>query len=336
MSESHLIVTRPSPGVVLATLDHPDQRNAMSASMTQAWSDLMADLAGDRDLRVLVVTGAGSAFCSGGDTSWITSEPDASVADLRARMLPFYRAWLSVLDLDVPTIAAVNGPAVGAGLCLALACDLRYAASGARFAAPFVRLGMHPGMAATWLLPDVVGPAHARDLLLTGRTVDADEALRLGLVSGVEEQEGFLDTVLATAAGIAATAPVASRLTTLPCAVAATPTWTRRCIGRRSPSPSRSPPTTYTRESARPASVVSRGSPAVDAASGYGGAGRGGKTGTQVPHAACLPLASAVRRPGAPSGRHARRRPTRGSTRSGELPVLAVDKPVDNCPGACG
>ena len=214
MPESHLSVLRPTPGVVLVTLDHPEQRNAMSGPMTEAWSGLMTDLAADRDLRVLVVTGAGTAFCSGGDTSWIASEPGATVADLRARMLPFYRAWLSLLDLDVPTIAAVNGPAIGAGLCLALACDLRYAAPAARFAAPFVRLGMHPGMAATWLLPDVVGPAHARDLLLTGRTVDADEALRLGLVSQVREQDGFLDTVLETAAGIAATAPVASRLTT--------------------------------------------------------------------------------------------------------------------------
>jgi enoyl-CoA hydratase len=214
MSESQLSVTRPSPGVVVATLDNPDQRNAMSGPMTEAWSALTAQLATDRDVRVLVVTGAGSAFCSGGDTSWIAGEPDATVADLRARMLPFYRAWLSVLDLDVPTIAAVNGPAIGAGLCLALACDLRYAAAGARFAAPFVRLGMHPGMGATWLLPDVVGPAHARDLLLTGRTVDAEEALRLGLVSRVLEPEGFLDAVLETAAGIAATAPVASRLTT--------------------------------------------------------------------------------------------------------------------------
>ena len=78
----------------------------MTGPMTRAWSDLMTDLADDRDLRVLVVTGAGSAFCSGGDTSWIAGEPDATVADLRARMLPFYRAWLSVLDLDVPTIAA--------------------------------------------------------------------------------------------------------------------------------------------------------------------------------------------------------------------------------------
>ncbi len=214
MPESHLRVDRPSIGVVLLTLDHPDRRNAMSASMTASWSRVMAELAEDPDLRVLVVTGAGSAFCSGGDTSWIAGEPDASVADLRGRMLPFYRAWLSVLDLDVPTVAAVNGPAIGAGLCLALACDLRFAAAGATLGAPFVRLGMHPGMAATWLLPDVVGAAHARDLLLTGRTVDADEALRMGLVSRVLEEDGFLDAVLDTAAGIAATAPVASRLTT--------------------------------------------------------------------------------------------------------------------------
>jgi enoyl-CoA hydratase/carnithine racemase len=130
-------------------------------------------------------------------------------------MLPFYRAWLSIRRLEVPTIAAVNGAAIGAGLCLALACDLRYAARGARLGVPFVRLGMHAGMGATYLLPDVVGPAHARDLLLTGRVVDADEALRIGLVSQVHEPEGFLDEVLATASEIAATAPIPSRLTTL-------------------------------------------------------------------------------------------------------------------------
>jgi enoyl-CoA hydratase len=214
MSASHLRVERPSDGVVLLTLDQPDQRNAMSAAMTASWVQAMTDLAADRDVRAVVVTGAGSAFCSGGDTSWIASEPDATVDDLRERMLPFYRAWLSILRLEVPTIAAVNGPAIGAGLCLALACDIRYAATGARLGAPFVRLGMHPGMGATWLLPDVVGPSAARELLLTGRTVDAEEALRLGLVSRVIGQEGFHDEVLETAAGIARTAPVASRLTT--------------------------------------------------------------------------------------------------------------------------
>lgn len=211
----HLRLDRPSAGVALLTLDNPDQRNAMSDQMTASWQGAIDELAADRTLRAVVVTGAGSAFCSGGNTSWIASEPDASVDELRTRMLPFYRGWLSLRKLEVPTIAAVNGHAIGAGLCLALACDLRYASTGARMGLPFVKLGMHAGMAGTYLLPNVVGPAHARDLLLTGRIVEADEALRLGLVSRVIAGEGFLDEVLASAAEIAATAPIASRLTTL-------------------------------------------------------------------------------------------------------------------------
>src|SRR5688572_15779711 len=187
MSENlpHLRLDRPAAGVAVLTLDNPEQRNAMSSEMTASWTSAVDQLAADPDLRCVVVTGEGRAFCSGGNTSWIASEPDATVDHLRTRMIAFYRAWLSIRRLEVPTIAAVNGPAIGAGLCIALACDLRYAAAGARMGVPFVKLGMHPGMAATHLLPNVVGPAHARDLLLTGRVVDADEALRLGLVSGV-------------------------------------------------------------------------------------------------------------------------------------------------------
>jgi len=210
---THLRLERPSEGVVLLTLDNPDMRNAMSDEMTSSWVAAIDELAGDASVRAVVVTGAGRAFCSGGNTGWIASEPDATVDELRARMMPFYRAWLSIRRLEVPTIAAVNGAAIGAGLCLALACDIRYAAAGAKLGVPFNKLGMHAGMAATWLLPDVVGPAHARDLLLTGRVVEADEALRLGLVSRVTEPDGFLDEVLDTAAAIAATAPIASRLT---------------------------------------------------------------------------------------------------------------------------
>ena len=215
MTSHHLRVERPSDGVALLVLDNPDQRNAMSDAMTEAWSAAVADLAGDPTVRAVVVTGEGSAFCSGGDTSWIASEPDATVDDLRRRMLPFYRAWLGIRSLEVPTIAAVNGAAIGAGLCLALACDIRYAATSARLGVPFVKLGMHPGMAATWSLPEVVGAAAARDLLLTGRLVGADEALRLGLVSRVIDHATFLDEVLAVAAGVAATAPIATRLTKL-------------------------------------------------------------------------------------------------------------------------
>jgi len=213
MSFTDLRLDRRTDGVAVLTLDNPGQRNAMSDAMTASWVAAVDELAQDRDVRAVVVTGEGSAFCSGGNTSWIASEPDAGVDALRDRMLPFYRAWLSIRRLEVPTIAAINGAAIGAGLCLALACDIRYAARGARMGVPFVKLGMHAGMAGTYLLPDVVGPAAARDLLLTGRLVDADEALGLGLVSRVLDQDTFQEEVLATAGEIAVTAPIASRLT---------------------------------------------------------------------------------------------------------------------------
>ena len=168
-------------------------------------------------MRAVVVTGEGSAFCSGGNTGWIASEPDATVDHLRTRMIAFYRAWLSIRRLEVPTIAAVNGAAIGAGLCLALACDIRYAAAG-RQAGRAVRAARHARRAwpAPTCCPNVVGEAHARDLLLTGRIVEADEALRLGLVSRVIDAGRRSATrCCATAAEIAATAPIASRLTKL-------------------------------------------------------------------------------------------------------------------------
>lgn len=205
---------RGDDGVVVLTLDVPDRRNAMTAELTDAWRAAVETLRLDAGVRAIVVTGAGSAFCSGGDLSWIGGSPDLAVGALRERMLPFYRTWLSIRTLDVPVLAAVNGAAVGAGLCLALACDLRYASTAARFSAPFARLGMHPGMAATYLLPDVVGPAMARDLLLTGRTLDADEAQRIGLVQSVHEPDELLPAVMEVAQGIAAAAPLAVRLTT--------------------------------------------------------------------------------------------------------------------------
>ncbi|MFD0804961.1 enoyl-CoA hydratase/isomerase family protein [Nocardioides caeni] len=210
---THLRLERPSEGVAMLVLDQPELRNAMSDEMTESWVRAVDHLAADPTVRAVVVTGEGRAFCSGGNLSWLASEPDATVDGLRARMLPFYRAWLSIRRLEVPTIAAINGAAIGAGLCLALACDIRHAARGAKLGVPFTRLGLHPGMAGTYLLPDVVGSAAARDLFLTGRLVEADEALGLGLVSRVTEPDTFLADVVETAAGIAGAAPIATRLT---------------------------------------------------------------------------------------------------------------------------
>ena len=199
--------------VAVLTLALPDRRNAMTAELTAAWVDAVAALRADDSVRAVVVTGEGSAFCAGGDLSWISESPDLSVIALRERMLPFYRSWLSVRDLDIPVIAAVNGPAVGAGLCLALACDIRYAATDATFSAPFARLGMHPGMAATYLLPEAVGLARAREMLLTGRRVGAEEALAIGLVSGIYEPADLLEEVMVIARIVAESAPIAVRLT---------------------------------------------------------------------------------------------------------------------------
>ncbi|HEX6756735.1 MAG TPA: enoyl-CoA hydratase-related protein [Mycobacteriales bacterium] len=206
---------RTAEGIALLTLDLPERRNAMTAELTAAWADAMAELAGDPGVRCVVVTGAGSAFSAGGDLGWLEEGGSLSVDALRARMLPFYRTWLSIRQLEVPTIAAVNGAAVGAGMALALACDLRYAAPAARFSVPFTALGLHAGMATSWLLPEVVGLPVARELLLTGRPVTGAEAVGLGLVNRTFEPESLLDEVLGIARTIASRAPVATRLTTV-------------------------------------------------------------------------------------------------------------------------
>jgi enoyl-CoA hydratase len=212
MSTPLRVERRPS-GVAVLTFALPERRNAMTDELTAAWTAAIAELRADPDVRAVVVTGEGTAFCSGGDLSWIGESNELTVARIRDRMLPFYRAWLSIREVEVPTIAAINGHAIGAGLCVALACDLRYAAAGAGMSVPFTTMGMHSGMAATYLLPATVGIANARELLLTGRRVDAAEALRLGLVNAVIEGDGVLDHALEVADTIAGNGPIAVRLT---------------------------------------------------------------------------------------------------------------------------
>jgi enoyl-CoA hydratase len=212
MSAPLRVERRPS-GVAVLTFALPERRNAMTDELTAAWTAAIADLKADSDVRAVVVTGEGTAFCSGGDLSWIGESNELTVAKIRDRMLPFYRAWLAIRDLEVPTIAAINGHAIGAGLCVALACDLRYAAAGASMSVPFTTMAMHSGMAATYLLPATVGVANARELLFTGRRVDAAEALRIGLVNAVIEGQGVLDHAIEIAEQIAANGPIAVRLT---------------------------------------------------------------------------------------------------------------------------
>ncbi|MDP4676754.1 MAG: enoyl-CoA hydratase/isomerase family protein [Actinomycetes bacterium] len=202
-------------GVVLVNLNDPQRRNAMSVEMTEAWRSAMDHLRGRTDLRCVVLTGTGRAFCAGGDLGWLGAEPGASVAQLRHRMMPFYQTWLAIRDIGVPTIAAINGAAVGAGAALALACDIRLAAESGSFSVPFTALGLHPGMGITYLLPAVVGLSAARELLLTGRRIDAEQMSLLGMVTEVVVDDELLQRALATAHVIAATAPVAAEFTRL-------------------------------------------------------------------------------------------------------------------------
>ncbi|MBU3066556.1 enoyl-CoA hydratase/isomerase family protein [Nocardia sp. NEAU-G5] len=198
-------------GVVVVTFTNPAKRNPMSAELTAHWSEAMRELRGAAELRAVVVTGAGPAFCSGADLGELGGTADADLMGARAHLSEFYRTWLSIRNLPVPTIAAVNGHAIGAGLALALACDLRYVVPTARLGVPFVQLGLHAGMATTALLPEAVGMQRARELLFTGRVISGAEAVELGIA--LPAGESVLDTALDTAAQIAGAAPIAVRLT---------------------------------------------------------------------------------------------------------------------------
>jgi len=191
------------------TLHRPAERNAMTARMGREIVQAVDSLNRDEAVRVVVITGAGKGFCSGADLRTLGAEAGSEAADEGLGGAEnFYRAFLSIRDLKVPSIAAINGHAVGAGFCFALGADLRVMHRDARVGMTFVRLGIHPGMAATWTLPRLIGPSAAADLLLTGRLVGADEALALGIASRIAGED-FESVVEEMAGAIASAAPIA-------------------------------------------------------------------------------------------------------------------------------
>jgi enoyl-CoA hydratase/carnithine racemase len=204
--------------VVTLTFHQPERRNAMTQAMGEAFSARIAALSGDPGLRAVVLTGSGRAFSAGGDLGMIGGRADEGAAlpglahrRIRDQMRAFYQLFLAVRELPCPSVAAINGSAIGAGLCVALACDLRVAAEDAKLALNFTRLGLHPGMGATWTLPRLVGPAVAAELLFTGRVVTGAEAARLGFVNRTVPREKVLDAAGELAREVAAAAPLAVR-----------------------------------------------------------------------------------------------------------------------------
>lgn len=204
--------------VALLTLNRPETRNALSGeAMFAAFEQAFAALNADLNVRAAILTGAGTAFCSGGNvadmrnhTGMFAGTPEQITQGYRDGIQRIPRAFET---LQVPIIAAVNGPAIGAGNDLACLCDLRIASSTARFAESFVKVGIIPGDGGCWLLPRVIGHARAAEMAFTGDAIDAEEALRFGLVSRVVAPDALLDEAFRLAERIAANPPQALRWT---------------------------------------------------------------------------------------------------------------------------
>jgi enoyl-CoA hydratase len=196
--------------VAVVTLDDPSHYNALSGLMIQDLKDALAALRVDRRVRVVVFTGAGRGFCAGanmaGDEQIVPAAQDRGpVGFIHALQEHIAELMLQVHEMPQPVIAAVHGAAVGGGLALALACDLRIAAEGAFFASHFIRVGLSScDVGTSYFLPRLVGPTMAAELMLTGRRFAADEALRIGLLNRVVPETALLDAARELAAGITA------------------------------------------------------------------------------------------------------------------------------------
>ncbi|RFA11329.1 enoyl-CoA hydratase [Subtercola boreus] len=203
-----LDLNRSDAGVVTARLNRPDRLNAMTSLMFDELELLARAVTADRTARVLVLTGAGSAFCAGYDIEDARELAVMSGLDFLELQERAARALSGIRSVKVPVIAAVNGVAAGGGLSLALAADIRIAAPSARFNAAFVRIGLSAGdLGVSWLLPRLVGPALAAEIAFTGRLVGAEEAARIGLVNSVSAEGELLADVDAMTELICANSP---------------------------------------------------------------------------------------------------------------------------------
>ncbi len=213
-----VLVDEPAEHIRCLTLNRPEHLNAMTSELCEALHEELRRVAIDRSCRAVVLTGAGRGFCAGVDLHGYGAAPgnDGSdeSRDRLANQEHMSRLVLALRALPQPVIAAVNGPAAGVGLAMALGCDIRYAAAEAVFRVAFINIGVsNCDMATSWLLPRLIGASRAHELMLTGRRMDAEEALRIGLVADVLSDGGLLERAIEAAAQIASLAPWGVRLT---------------------------------------------------------------------------------------------------------------------------
>jgi enoyl-CoA hydratase len=213
-----LLRDEPAPHVVRLTLNRPEQLNTMTSELCEALHEALGELRYERSCRAVILTGAGHGFCAGLDLHGYGAAPGNTGTDESRDRLANQRHMSSLIlalrSIPQPIIAAVNGPSAGLGLALALGCDIRFAAREAVFRAAFINIGVsNCDMATSWLLPRLIGASRSHELMLTGRRFDAEEALRIGLVADVLEQDALAGRALEAAQQISALAPWGVQLT---------------------------------------------------------------------------------------------------------------------------
>ena len=200
---NHIAIAREGK-VVTITINRPEQKNALSHAMYAAMADALEQAQTDDQIRCVVITGAGDTFTAGNDMGdFAGGMPEGKP--------PVARFLEALRDAEKPVVAAVNGPAIGVGLTMLLHCDLSFASDAASFAAPFTKIGLVPEAASSLLIPASLGTAWANDILLAGRKLDAEEALRAGLISRVFLAEDLMQETRAVAHNVAALAPTAMK-----------------------------------------------------------------------------------------------------------------------------
>jgi 2-(1,2-epoxy-1,2-dihydrophenyl)acetyl-CoA isomerase len=205
----HILVSE-AEGTTTITLNRPDKLNAFIGHMRRDLAEALEHAGSDRGVKVVIITGAGRAFCSGGDIGFMAELMERRDSDEFSRILGAGRRVITAIrSMTKPVIASINGPAAGAGLNLALACDLRIASSNATFTQSFVKVGRHPEWGGTYFLPRLVSPNKACEMFFLGDSIDAAEALRLNIVNRVVAPEELETATLQLAERLRAAPPIA-------------------------------------------------------------------------------------------------------------------------------
>lgn len=213
-AEGSLLVSEPVENILQVSLNRPDRLNALDQDLFDRLTVVLDAVAGAPRIRALVLTGTGGGFCSGFDLDELGATLSTGLPELLRSLEGWAATVQRVVDLPVPVIAAIDGPAVGAGMSLALAADLRVVTARATLGAAFVRIGLSGAdLGLSWTLPRVVGMGLAAELMLTGRQVDGAEANRIGLANRLCEESELLPTAFELAGAIAANSPFGVRLT---------------------------------------------------------------------------------------------------------------------------